>query len=61
MRKCWNCSHFDKNDVKNCFGTCEILDKDFHATSECTCPQEEIELVEKLQAERNEKNKLLFK
>ena len=60
LKKCWNCSHFDMNDAKHSFGTCEILDEDFHATSECNCPTEKIALVEKLQAERDEKNKQLF-
>jgi hypothetical protein len=61
MKKCYGCSHYDINDVKYSFGTCEILDEDFHCTHECSCPPEEIALVERLQAERDEKNKLLFK
>ena len=54
-RKCWSCSHYDANDYIYCFGTCEILDEDLHATSECICPEDEIVLVESLLAERDEK------
>jgi len=55
MRRCSNCSHFDMNDSIHCYGTCEILDQDLHWTSECCCPEEEIKLVESLQAERDTK------
>ena len=50
---CANCNHFDNNDYMNAFGTCEILDEDFHVTHECSCPPEEIKLVESLQTERD--------
>ena len=58
MKHC-NCSHFDMNDVSNGFGTCEILDKDFHCTGECVCPPDEKRLVEGLQAERDANMRLL--
>jgi len=54
-RNCYNCNHYDKNDHINAFGTCEILDADFHCTHLCSCPNSEIELIESLQKERDEK------
>jgi len=41
------------NDAVNSFGTCEILDEDFHCTHDCSCPKHEIDLVESLQKERD--------
>ena len=52
---CIQCFHYDPNDPIHAFGTCEILDEDFHATHICTCPPEEIQLVEALQRERDNK------
>lgn len=53
IKRCWDCVHYDKNDPIHCYGTCQILDEDFHVTHECTCPPEEIRLVESLLAERD--------
>lgn len=46
--KCFGCNHYDMNDSVHAFGTCEILNEDFHCTHECTCSKSEIQLVESL-------------
>ena len=58
MKHC-NCPHFDLNDIFHCYGTCEILDEDFHISGECVCPPGEKRLVEALQAERDAKRGVL--
>ena len=58
---CLNCKHFDFNDYLHGFGTCEPLDQDFPADTECQCPQSELDLIERLQAEAHRQNGSYFK
>ena len=50
---CLNCSHFDFNDYLHGYGTCEPLDEDFRADTECKCPESELKLIASLQEERH--------
>ena len=40
-RHCLGCPIYDMNDVRHCFGTCEIQGEDFHATHICNLPASE--------------------